>query len=74
MFLCDSVRACRVAVILKCSTFSMVIRSVRHSASFPSYSSSLLSVLALGPTAILRVYSCRDLGPETGRLQHVQVW
>ena len=33
--------------------------------------SSLLSVLALGPTVILRVYSCLDLGPETGRLQHV---
>ena len=37
--------------------------SQRH---FPSYS-SLLSVLALGPT----VYRCLDLGPETGRLQHV---
>ena len=36
---------------------------------FPSF--SLLSVLALGPTAILRVYSCLDLGPGTGRLQHV---
>ena len=23
------------------------------------------------PTVILRVYSCLDLGPETGRLQHV---
>ena len=38
---------------------------------FPSYFSSLLSVLALGPTVILRVYSCLDLDPETGRLQHV---
>ena len=33
--------------------------------------SSLLSVLALGPTVIPRVYSCLDLGPETGRLQHL---
>ena len=32
--------------------------------------SSFLSVLALGPTVILRVYSCLDQGPETGRLQH----
>ena len=38
---------------------------------FPSYSSFLLSVLALGPTVILWVYSCLDLSPETGRLQHV---
>ena len=38
---------------------------------FPSCFSSFLSVLALGPTVILRVYSCLDLGPETGRLQHV---
>ena len=37
---------------------------------FPSCFSSFLSV-ALGPTVILRVYSCLDLGPETGRLQHV---
>ena len=36
---------------------------------FSSLFSSLLSVLALGPTAILRVYSCLDVGPETGRLQ-----
>ena len=45
-----------------------VFDSQRH---FPSYFSSFLSVLALGPTVILRVYSCLDLGPETGRLQHV---
>ena len=36
----------------------------------PSCFSSFLSVLALGPTVILRLYSCLDLGPETGRLQH----
>ena len=36
--------------------------SQRH---LPSYFSSFLSVLALGP--ILRVYSCLGLGPETGR-------
>ena len=45
-----------------------VFDSQRH---FPSCFSSFLSVLALGPTVILRVYSCLDLGPETGRLQHV---
>ena len=43
-------------------------RSIRQSASFSSYFSSFLSELALGPTVILRVYSCLDLGPETGRL------
>ena len=45
-----------------------VFDSQRH---FPSYFSSLVSVLALGPTVILTVYACLDLGPETGRLQHV---
>ena len=45
-----------------------VFDSQRH---FPSCFSSFLSVLALGPTVILRVYSCLDLGPEAGRLQHV---
>ena len=44
-------------------------RSIRQSASFSVLLSSFLSVLALGPTVILRVYSCLDLGPETGRLQ-----
>ena len=33
--------------------------------------SPVLSVLALGPTVIPIVYSCLDLGPETGGLQHV---
>ena len=47
-----------------------VFDSQRH---FPSSFSSFLSVLALGPTVILRVYSCLDLGPETGRLRHVPV-
>ena len=37
-----------------------VFDSQRH---FPSSSSCLLSVLALGSTVILRVYSCLDLGP-----------
>ena len=32
---------------------------------------SSLSVLALGPTVILRVYSCLDLGLETGGLHCV---
>ena len=45
-----------------------VFNSQRH---FPSYFSSFLSVVALGPTVILRVYSCLDVCPETGRLQHV---
>ena len=48
--------------------FSEVFDSHRH---FPSFPSSLLSVLALEPTVILRVYSCLDRGPETRRLQHV---
>ena len=41
-----------------------VFNSRRH---FPP--TSLLSLLALGPTVILRVYSCLDLGSDTGRLQ-----
>ena len=45
-----------------------VFDSQRH---FLSCFSSFLSVLALGSTVILRVYSCLDLGPKTGRLQHV---
>ena len=44
--------------------------SLSHTRHFPSYFSSFFSVLALGPTVILRLYSCLDLGPETGRLQH----
>ena len=51
--------------------FWRAFQSNWQSASFLSYFSSLLSVLALGPTVILRVNSCLDLGPETGRLQHV---
>ena len=58
-----------VAVILKHSTFAAVISE--YSTVSVTYFSSFLSVLALGPTVILRVYSCLDLGPETGRLQHV---
>ena len=50
---------------------SHAFRSIRQSASFQSYCSSLLSVLALGPTVDLGVYFCLDLGPETGTLQHV---
>ena len=63
-----------VAVILKCSTILAVISEYSIvSVIFPLTSlwSSFLSVLALGPTVILRVYSCLDLGLETGRLQHV---
>ena len=60
-----------VAVILRCSTSWQVFRSIRQSTSFQSYCSYLLSELALGPTVILRVYSCLDLGPETGGLQRV---
>ena len=60
-----------VAVILKCSSSWGAFRSIQQSTSFQSYCSYLLSVLALGPTVILRVYSCLDPGPETGRLQHV---
>ena len=67
---CDSVRACRGGYFEMFDILGGhfgVFDSQRH---FPSYFSSLLSVLALGPTVILRVYSCLDLGPETGRLQH----
>ena len=60
-----------VVVILRWSTSWRAFRSIQQSASFQSYCSSLLSVLALGPTVILGVCSCLDLGPETGRLQHV---
>ena len=77
LFLCtcgyDSVRACRGGYFevfdIRDGHFG-VFDSQRH---FPSCFSSFLSVLALGPTVILRVYSCLDLGPETGGLQHVQV-
>ena len=41
------------AVILRCSTSWRAFRSIRQSASFLSYCSSLLSVLALGFTVIL---------------------
>ena len=75
LFLCtcgyDSVRACRGGYFevldIRGGHFG-VFDSQRH---FPSCFSSFLSVLALGPTVILRVYSCLDLGPETGRLKHV---
>ena len=76
LFLCTcgyaSVRACRgdyFEMFDDLSGHFGVFGSQRH---FPSYFSSFLSVLALGPTVILRVYSRLDLGPETGRLQHVQ--
>ena len=61
----DSVRACRGGYFemsdIRGGHFG-VFDSQHH---FPSY-----SVLAVGPTVILRAYSCLDLGPETGRLQH----
>ena len=81
IFLCtcgyDSVRACRGGYFemfdvlgghFKYSTVSVIFPLASL---LPSCFSSFLSVLALGPTVILRVYSCLDLGPETGRLQHV---
>ena len=75
LFLCtrgyDSVRACRGRYFEMFDVLGGhfgVFDSQRH---FPSYISSFLSVLALGPTVILRIYSCLDLGPETGRLQQV---
>ena len=49
------------AGISECSTVSAI----------PLFPSSLLSVLALGPTVILGVHSCLDPGPETAWLQHV---
>ena len=51
-------------VVAGCSTSWWAFRSIRQSASFQSYCSSILSVLALGPTVILRVYSRCDLGPK----------
>ena len=75
LFLCtcgyDLVRACRGGYFEMFDILGGhfgVFDSQRH---FNSYFSSFLSVLALGPTVILRVYTCLDLGPETGRLQHV---
>ena len=68
---CISVHACRGGYFEMFDTLGGhfgVFDSQRH---FPSYFSSFFSVLALGTTVILRVYSCLDLGPETGRLQHV---
>ena len=70
---CDSVRTCHGGYFEMFDILGGhfgVIDSQRH---FPSYCSSFLSVLALGHTVILRVYSCFDLGPETGRLQHMYV-
>ena len=69
--MCDSVRACRDGYFEMFDTLGGhfgVFDSQRH---FPPSFSSLLSVLALGPTVIPGVYSYLDRGPETGRLQHV---
>ena len=74
-FLCtcgyESVRACRGGYfeVFDIRGDHFVVFDSQHH--FPSCFSSFLSVLALGPTVIFRVYSCLDLGPETGRLQHV---
>ena len=71
---CDSVRACRgVVVNFKCSTFLAVISEYSTvSVIFPL--SSLLCSLywPCDPLSSLEsLDSCVDLGPETGRLQHV---
>ena len=55
-----------------CSTGHFEVFDSQHQ--FPFSSSSLLSVLALGLTVILRVYSCLDLGPETGRLSVATIY
>ena len=68
---CDPVRACRGGYFEMFDTLGGHFGAFDSQRHFPSYFSSLLSVLALGPTVIPRVYSCLDLGPETGRLQHV---
>ena len=67
---CVSVRACHGGYI---EMFNFLAGTSEYStvSVFQSYCSSLLSVLALGPAVILRVYFCLDLGPETDRLQHV---
>ena len=76
-FFCLYSSGVRRCVHLSCWLISNVwhswrsFRSIQHSTSFPSHSSPLLSVLALRPTVNLRVYSCLNLGPETGSLQHV---
>ena len=60
----DSVRACRGGYFEMFDVLGGhfgVFDSQRH---FPSYFSSFFFVLALGPTVILRVYSCLDLGHE----------
>ena len=68
----DSVHACRGGYFEMFNILDGHFRVFEIRRHFPSYSSFLLSVLALGPTVIrLRVYSCLNLGPETGRLQHV---
>ena len=67
----DSVRACRGGYFEMFNILDGHFKVFDIRRHFPSYSSFLLSVLALGPTVIPRVYSCLDLGPETGRLQHV---
>ena len=67
----DSVRACRGGYFEMFNILDGHFRVFDIRRYFTSYSSFLLSLLVLGPTVILRVYSCLDLGPETGRLQHV---
>ena len=75
LFLCtgeyDSVRACRGGFFGVFNVLGGHFGVFDSQHNFPSYFSSFLSVLALGPTVILRVYACLNLGPETGRLQHV---
>ena len=67
---CDSVRACG-GYFEMFDILGVHFREFDSRRHFPPYYSFLLSVLALEPTVILRVYSYLDLGPETGRLQHV---
>ena len=67
----DSVHACRGGYFEMFDVLGGHFEYSTVSVIFPFSFSSFLSVLALGPTVILRVYSCLDLGPETGRLQNV---
>ena len=67
----DSMRPCRGGYFEMFNVLGSHFREFDSQRHFPSYFSSFLSVLALGPTVILRVYSCIDLGPEAGRLHHV---
>ena len=69
-YVCESAFVCHGSYFEMFDTLGSHFKMFDSQHHFPSYS-SLLSVLAPRSTVNLRVYSCLDLGPETGRLQHV---